>query len=908
MQQTINQQAQTQAQNQAQQQMMMNQNSMQGQPPRSMAQQPAQQGFQHLQHQMQASPLPGQQPQQTPMGMGNGGMPQNMIQNQQQQFQQNNLNRQAANQVQLTPQETQLCGELANRLMNQAPVEEKNQLRHRLVSNMAPQQLTEFQMRGHDPLVMYYRQQAMNRIRTDKQARIMAMSQQNPNMPNIAPPMQQQRSGNPNLNGQSQPPGTMAGNGAQFGNFMGNNMDNINAQQQQGVIAAGEGQVVVPATGDAQRNATPQPGGMAGQMGMNTQQGMANPNQQRTQQQQQQLLNAQQLQQQQQRLNAQQQQHRQQAGQLLKQQEQINLQGNLQGQRDGLNPGPMPPQQSPAMPTLNTPIRPPSQMSHPEAPQSNPTPQFGNPQFNQGNPQQRMMNPLMNHPMYQGMNPDQRQRLAALPQDKLNEILAKWNEQRAMRPQIGIQSNGQMHPGTQMPGQQFNGPNALNQFVNANNQRPNQPMPNSMTQQQQQAMLQNQMMRMTGQQQRPGMPINQQQVEMQIIRQMDTLEFPINFQNHGSFPRNVPSEIKKWGELKMWAQQNPSMGNEMQDNIKQLQKVHWQSLMRNKQQALQQQQSSGGPPPNQNHMPSMPSGMGNAPVVPNMMNPNSGPPIRQPTPQEIQSARNHPSGKMAAASDDQIRIFLIRQQALARQQQQSQMHNIGMQNQIASINQARQGQQPPNARAPNQPPQPQAQQAKPAPPNAEAANANRAARPPPNAARNAPPSSSPVQPPKNNLKRAQSDDVIEVPNPNIQQPPRPGTQSQGHVPQQMGQPRPPMTAQQVAALDPEARRKYEMNIRVAQGNARLSAIVREEDEKAKKEPFIAIPMTAEKKNQVTAQLRAQLLQPLNNMSKALTRWYQITKDDERARTFCALVSNILFLAIINILTVVRKTD
>lgn len=366
----------------------------------------------------------------------------------------------------------------------------------------------------------------------------------------------------------------------------------------------------------------------------------------------------------------------------------------------------------------------------------------------------------------------------------------------------------------------------------------------------------------------------------------------------------------------MWAQQNPTMGNETQDSIKQLQKIHWQTIMRSKQQALQQNGgvAPGGLQQNQNPMSSMPPGMGNAPVVPNMV--NQGPPIRQPTQQEIINARNHPSGKMAAASDDQIRIFLIRQQALARQQQQqqSQMHNANMAGQINLINQSRPGQQPPNTRAPNQPPQsqPQAQQAKPAPPNAEAANAqnaNRAGRPTPNAARNAPPSSSPAQAPKNNLKRAQSDDVIEVPNPNIQQPPRPAAQSQGPVPQQMGQqPRPPMTPAQVAALDPEARKRYEMNVRLAQGSARLNTIMREEDEKAKNEPFIVIPMTAEQKNQVTAQLRSQLLQPLNNMSKALTRWYQITKDDERARTFCALVSNALSPSIVNILTAIRKTD
>ncbi|CAG8950661.1 hypothetical protein HYFRA_00002871 [Hymenoscyphus fraxineus] len=910
LQNTINQQAQAQAQQQAQQQMMMNQNGMQGQAPRSMAQQPAQQGFQHLQHQMQASPLPGQQLQQPPMGMVNGGMPQNMVQNQQQQFQfnmqqkQNNLNR-PPNQQQMTPEDQAFVLELSSQLMNRASVEDKNQLRHRLVSTMPPQQLNEFQMRGQDPLVMYYRQQAIQRIRQEKaskqrmaQAQQLAMSQQNPNMSNVAPPMQHQLSANPNLNGQSQPPGAM-GNGDQFGNFMGSSMNDINQQQQQGVIAAGEGQVVVPAT-NGQRNATPQPGVMAGQvMGMNPQ-GMVNPNQ-RTQQQQQQLnLNAQQLQQQQRLHAAQQQQQQNQA---------VRKQMELQGQRDMMGNGPMPPQQSPGLSNLTAPMRTPSQRSHSDVPQPNPAPQFGNPQFNQGTPQQRMTgDPRMNHPMIQGMNAEQRQKVLSLPPDKLNELLTKWTDQRAMNangvrpPQMGNQGNGAM-PGQPMPGQQFNGAMAAsNQFMN-NGQRPNQPMQNgnAMTQQllQQQAMQQNQMQQLG---QPPQGPIPLQQAELNVIRQMDNADFPINFQNHGSFPRGVPPEIKKWGQLKMWAQQNPTMGNETQESIKQLQKIHWQTLMRNKQ-TMQQQvaMQSGVPPrglqPGQNPMSSIPQNIGGAPVAPmTMNNPQQGPTIRQPTQQDIQAARNHPSGKMAAASDDQIRIFLVRQQAIAHQQR-SLMQNMQMQNQMTNMGQPRPGQPQANlmnARLPNHPPPAQAPQAKPAPPNTENVNASRAARPAANAARaaNAPPSSSPAPPPKNNLKRASSDDVVEVPNPNIQQPSRPASQTQapqGQGQQSAGQQaRPVLTPQQVAALDPEARKRYELNARNAQASARLLAIMREEAEKAKTKTYAEIPMNAEMKNKVTRMLREVLLHPLNNMTKALPRWYQITQDDDRARKFCAL--------------------
>ncbi|RDL40555.1 uncharacterized protein BP5553_00534 [Venustampulla echinocandica] len=945
LQQTINQQAQAQAHaQQAQaQQMMMNPNGMQGQPSRLMQGQPSQQGFSHLQHQMQASPLPGQQPSQVPMGMANDQLPPNMTQNQQQQFQmsmqqqqpqqqQNPVDRPQNGQPQLTPQDQAMIMELANRLMSQAPQDEKNAIRQNMRARMDPQQLNQYTMRGQDPLLIYYRQQALIRLRSEKQSRMaqaqaqaqqFAISQQAQNMPNAVPGMQRARSINPSpLNGHTQPPTSMGGNN-DFGGFMGN-MESLAVQQQQeGFIAQGAGQVVVPASG-AQANATPQLGvGMPGQpMGMGDQRGVGNPNNRA--QQQQQMLNAQQ------RMHAAAQQQQQQQSQAqARMNAQAKTQMGLQGQPGGMGNGPLPPQQSPALPTLNAPLKTTSQMGHPEGPQINPNQQFGqplDPRFVPGN--QRQIGPAngmnlsgVNPAMFAGMSQEQQQRMAALPPEKLSELLTKWNEQRAMnqaqggRPPMPMPGNQQIHPGQQVPQPgQFNPQNPMLQFQRQQAMSPN------MTPQQQLA-LQQQIARL--QQQgaaQPRVPPQAMQIEQRMAMQMDSMDIPPNLHNHASFPRGVPPEIKKWGLLKQWVQQNPSLGPEVLDSLKALQRYHYQSLLRARatQQAGQQPGAMqpgapGGPGP----MSAIPPGM-SAPVAP--MGPNAAPvpagmnmpgpgQIRQPTQAEIQNARQHHSGRMANATDDQIRSFLMRQMAAQRQQQHAQMmQNMQMANPMAQLNgqqQPRPGQPPQNMgpRAPNQPVPPQPPQPKKPPGGADAANsttnaanANRTARPVPTA-RSAQNPSAPQ--PAKNLKRASSDDVVEVPNPALQQPSRPAVQ-QPQAQQGQGQKPPPqqgrlsLTPAQVATLDPEARKKYEADARMAQAaqaNQRtvadlekLKTINQEELAKINMQPPADIPLDAEMKAKVTKMLR-EILQPFSNMTKAIPRWYGITHDDNRARMF-----------------------
>ncbi|KUJ20910.1 uncharacterized protein LY89DRAFT_418839 [Mollisia scopiformis] len=950
MQQQIQQQAQQQAQ-----QMMMNQNPMQGQGPRPMPQQAAQQGFSHLQHQMQASPIPGQQPPQAPMGIPNQGS-QNMAQNQQQQFanamqqgqpQQNHQGRVPnGGQPQLSQQDNALVMDLTNRLAAQASEEEKANLRVSLQQRMEPQQFARYQSQGIDPVLLYFRNQAVNRLRQEKQVRLaqaqqqLALGQQSQNVPASAPPMQQQRSMNPSpMNGQTQPP-TTSGANPDFTSFMGNMGDLAAQQQQQGVMAQAEGQMVVPVSG-APRNATPQPGVMPGQnMAMNEQRGPPNPNP--GAQQRQHMINQQM---QQQRMNQTQQQQQQQSQNQARLQAHVKAQQMaLQGQPGGMGPGPVPPQPSPAMPTLNAPIRTPSQqpMNQPETPQVNVSAQFGqplDPRFMQGNQRQPGFGNGLNsaalaQAMFASMPPETQKNLSQLPQEKLNEVVGKWHAQRQQeiqangRQQMNMQG-GQVRPGQQMgPGGPFNPQNPGAQFMGGPGQRPQPGMGANMSAQQQ-MILQQQMaaLRPTPlqqqQQQQQQQQRNMQQnlnIEQRMALQMDGVDVPQVYQSHPTMPQGFPPELKKWGQLKQWAASNPNLGPAGLESIKTLQKHHYSNIVRSRSQQNGQpgmmQPGLQGP----QGMPGAAPGMA-APVAPMGQNPvqmnnpmsiGTGAPIRQPTQQEIQAIRNHPSGKMATASDDQIRTIFLRNHQ-QQQQQQGQMtpQQLQQQRQVMAAQMTRMqaqqggGQQPhqpgltngPAAvpqQKPNQTPQ---QKPQPAPePTSTPNNANpaRAARQQPgdhNAAQN----SSPAQPAKN-LKRASSgDDVVEVPNPNTQRPQTAAQNTQeANQPNQHGPPK--LTPQQIEKLNPEQRKAYQLFLQkqqASQTNSRmqvnpvdlekLKAIEKEEQERASA-PLPDLPLDEEYKTKIRSQVRS-IISSMQNVNKAMPRWYQITHNEERARQF-----------------------
>ncbi|KAG0646689.1 hypothetical protein D0Z07_6279 [Hyphodiscus hymeniophilus] len=931
LQQSINMQAQQQAQGQAQaaqnQQMMLNQHGMQGQGPRNMPQQSAQQGFHHLQHQMQPSALPGQQPQppQMALGMQTDGMPPNMTPNQQQQFlamQQSQQRQQPLNvpgrpqngQGGMSQQDMSLVMDLATKMMAGASEQEKASLRANLQSKMDQQAFQRYQQQGMDPVFLYFRNQAVQKLRTEKQRSMaqaqsqLAMSQQqaSQNIPTTAPPMQQQRSMNPSpLHGQTQPPTSMGGD---LGSFMGN-VGNLIDQQQQGVMAQEAGQMVVPVSG-AQRNPTPQPGVMPGQQGPGP-----NPNA-RAQQQQQQMFNAQQAQQAQAQAQAQAQRMQFAAQQQSQAAARANAQQKaqqmaLQGQPGGMGNGPMPPQQSPAMGTLNTPLRTPAhQMGQTDIPQLNPNAQFGQPIDPRSNQRQPGPGNAAFAAMYNAIPQEQQQRLQALPPDKLNEVVTKWHQQRmnagtgqAGRPPMPMQDNPQMRPQVP-PSGQFNPQNPVNQFAMAN---PGQRQPQAGMTPQQQLVLQEQMARLqqgNSLQQRTGLGGGLPN-EQRLMMQMDSIDFPPLVYTHAQMPRGIPPDVKKWGPLKQWAQNNSNVSSGTLDHIKNFQRMHYQQMVRAKagihnggQPGIQPggQPGQGGMPIVQPGMPAPVANMSNGQIPMSVGNGMAPGQLRQPTMQEIQHARAHPSRKMAHATDEQIRNFLFRQyNQTAPQQQQNQQRQAHLQ-QLQMANHGQQprhgppeGQIPPMPVAPvQQPKQPQSESAQ---PNTGAVNNNRTARPSTNG-RAPPQNPSPAQGPRNNLKRASSDDVVEVPNPNLQQLNRSIPQTAQGQQAVLQQPR-QLTPQQLATMDPEAKKAYEQSVqmwkaqRLSQANAedmkKLKSFSVDEALRAR-EPLPDIPMDPQTKETMVNLLR-QIHTPLSNVAKAVPKWFAVTHDENRARIF-----------------------
>jgi hypothetical protein len=95
-----------------------------------------------------------------------------MQQNQQPQAQKSVPGRQPNGQQQMSAQDTTPLMDLTNRLLSQASEEEKKTTRASLQSRMDPQQLQKYQAQGLDPLFLYYRSQAMGRLRAEKQTRL----------------------------------------------------------------------------------------------------------------------------------------------------------------------------------------------------------------------------------------------------------------------------------------------------------------------------------------------------------------------------------------------------------------------------------------------------------------------------------------------------------------------------------------------------------------------------------------------------------------------------------------------------------------------------------------------------------------------------------------------------------------
>lgn len=642
------------------------------------------------------------------------------------------------------------------------------------------------------------------------------------------------------------------------------NMESIKDQQMTGLMAQQAGQVVVPASNSAGRNtATPQPGN--------------------------QNIPNQQVQNQTPRAGQQQQQPQQaKLNQAAQQSQALQAQAQMKMQNQQIGPG-MATSQSPGMNTLNTPVTRPGGIN-PMGPQgmAQAGVQFGDQRFHQGI--QRPNNAAFNA-MLANMTPEQRQAINGLPQEKLTEVLRRWQSQRQEQMQAMNGGNPMMQQQmANRPPNQF-GPMGANVG----------PGPQAMPQgngtgvgNQQQAM---QMGRM-GPPQGP-----------QLALLMDSMDLPPNIINQIT---GLPVEVKKWRDLKAWITQN---NNNVQPHVRNqllaLQQKQFQVLMQRRAGNLPQQPGQA-----LNMNPNMPMQMA-ANQQANMQRPMPGnipPQLLQVSAQEMMHIRSQKPG-LVNVPDDQLRNMILQMKRTSWQQQQQ---SLRVQQVQAAQLQANQQQPTPNHMPgvqgpmmlqqqpqPNLTPQTQAQTM----PNAMSQTASMQAnnqKQQPNANQNQTRNNQ-SQPPKN-LKRPNPDDSADTASAKA---PTPAARPAAVPPQPAQQPIQrmgpkfnnftPLTPQQEASLTPEQRARYEQILKNhgkvpaantgAAGDSlnRLKLIGQEEQRQFSQEQMVDIPMGPEEYAE-TAQKLKRIVSDMSKVGRGLSKWYAITQDDARAKMFFRTVS------------------
>ncbi|KAI0554192.1 hypothetical protein F4679DRAFT_349304 [Xylaria curta] len=828
-----------------QSQIMMNQNMQ-------MRGQQLQQGFQGLQQQMQ----PGRMNQQgqPALGMGNAnGLPMNP--NQQTMQMGTQMRPQMALQsgmASLPPQDRIKVNQLAIGKFNSIAEPTRSQYRAAIQQKFGPHAVSQLQAENIDPLVYYFQSQIIQNITKGQGVNQAGM------------PMQahQQRAMN-------QPPQQLpAGSNGEFGSLA--NVESIMNQQKAGMMAQEAGQMVVPASNGAGRNATPQPiGSMLGPNQGAGQPGLPH-----------------QLPQQFNHQPAQQLKMDQRAAQT---QAQIRAQAQakqMQGQPGGLN-GPGAASQSPAMNTLNAPVRRTpvgvgQTEGHPQMGQGNVP--FGqmDPRFNQAG-QRTPMGPNANmnrsqvlHSILAQMPPETRAQVMSQPQEKAAEMILRWNASRAGAPMAGRPQPqmGQLGPGNPMA-------QSINHFAPGGNglgQHPNLGMPMN---QQNQFMMQQQMNKLR----------NAPQGSLDRNALMDNMAIPPKIMEslRGSLGGvGVSPDVKKWGQLKQWMAQK-NMNSQQMSSLLGIQNAQFQSYVKANpalaaaslqlpQSAMPQQ----GIPPNGQAPPQM------GQPAPNVGGSNMTISVSA---QELASARNHERFK--GLPEDKLRQVLFSMKMQAMKTRASQMPGPPAQ--------APPGPQPGHivttAPSPSQPtqgamaPQRQPETANTASPAVQRQNIklpqNNRAVPTAPAAPTA----------KTGIKRPHPDDTPEVPNSSTTAVQRPGAQqpqpgASSSVPPQIPQASP----EQLAAMTPEQRQKYEAMVKNRQAASanpmseemmRLRTIGQENYQAELKEQQPDIHMTPEQYRDTAHKIQALGVE-MTKMSKLLTRWYSFTRDDNRAGLFFKL--------------------
>jgi hypothetical protein len=654
---------------------MMGQPSIQGQ--RQNPQQQFPQGFPNpqLQRPMQASPIP--------MSQGGSSMGMNAMHLQQGQ------NGQQQPQQQQPQIDNALIMRLTQKLMQDAGNEVKQKFQQD-VASWSAERRQQLMNQNIDPLMFRFRQHAEMMLRSGRT--------------NVAQLQGTQAGGQ--MGGQMQQPGQPNQMQNQQMNQRQSNQEfDFNAianQQIEALRVQDQGQQVVPASNNV--NGTqmgfpgqpPQPGqaqSLAQRQAAFQTANLQRQAQAQAQQQQQAQVQAQ--------ARAQQQMQQQQAAQQQAQAAQArNANQMLQGQIGGLHqPGAA---QSPAMSMLNRPLIPPGQTG-PTTPQQQPqahvpimTPQ--NPQVASqlirevqqrqaaaGGQPQPMTEQMRMSLIPAEFNADTKQQLLKAPEPKFRAFIANYHQNMRRNQQL---QNGQF-PGGQpqlgQPNMPMNPAQALQMGMsntmmnNANLQNLGrapgmnlgQTAPNGMNPQQ---LAMSQRSGVISQTQRLASAQSLLQQNPGIIKATDARPFPPNIVN-AQVKQSIPPDVKTWAQLKLWANQNPTLLPSMDAHkLLLLQVLHFQDFLRQAQQQQQQQNAlANGQLPQQNN----PGFMAPVPqMAPTQMQQQPNMAGIQVTPQEIAQFRQRLAPAQAGASDQQLRHYIMQQKLSVKQQQQQAMMNL----------------------------------------------------------------------------------------------------------------------------------------------------------------------------------------------------------------------------------------
>ena len=523
----------------------------------------------------------------------------------------------------------------------------------------------------------------------------------------------------------------------------------------------------------------------------------------------------------------------------------------LQGQQGGLSNVARTPQQNANMPNLN-------RAFGPQSAQRSMQPQPSTPQMGQRNPvsaQQVMQNSVPRLPP--GMTPAQfQQRLQQMPEAERKALMmrmqAAQKEQQQNNQGVHMQAQ-RSQQGQPMPVNPQAAPRTSQ--VNAS---PQQPVNGQSQAQPPQS------------QQRNGLHkaaiAASRSLTNEQEQQMDDHPYPPGILNTGNALSQLPPGIKTWGQLKKWVKINSSTlppGSE--HKLRGLQGLHYQNL---------QQPKKGLPPPTVRTT---------APQAPMTPRPNQGPAnlsIPQPTQQEIINLRGKHS-QLAGLTDDQIRSMVIQQRGVEMRRRQMIMYQRQLpqnpsQTPVVPVGQL---QQPP----------PPAQRLQPQ--NTAKAGAQAKSQP-----GTTPQIPAPSPGPQKGIKRPSSDDVVEVPNPNISQQksqakpqPKAPHANMGQVPQKPAETprvqvmqREKSTAQPSQILIPTQPKHVEANksedrYRTIIGEVRRSAPQRQ-----------PVPMNADTRRKMLERL-ASSRDLITRMGQFLPVFFKVFNDEDGLRTLARVV-------------------